>query len=80
MSMVVDRSFMEGSFTVKQLEILSKIRTKSLSPESGYQLPKNESRVGPVEWLKPYTDEIIILLSLGRKGSRAFWLFPLGKS
>ena len=34
-----------------------------------------QSRVGPVEWLKPYTDEIIV--ELGQKGIRSLLAVPI---
>ena len=34
-----------------------------------------QSRVGPVEWLKPYTDETII--ELGQKGVKSLLAVPI---
>jgi protoporphyrin/coproporphyrin ferrochelatase len=34
-----------------------------------------QSRVGPVEWLKPYTDESII--ELGQKGVKSLLAVPI---
>lgn len=34
-----------------------------------------QSRVGPVEWLKPYTDETIV--ELGRKGVKSLLAVPI---
>jgi ferrochelatase len=34
-----------------------------------------QSRVGPVEWLKPYTDETII--ELGKKGVKSLLAVPI---
>lgn len=34
-----------------------------------------QSRVGPVEWLKPYTDETIV--ELGKKGIRSLLAVPI---
>ena len=34
-----------------------------------------QSRVGPVRWLKPYTDEVIV--ELGQKGVKSLMVVPV---
>jgi len=34
-----------------------------------------QSRVGPVQWLKPYTDEVLV--ELGKKGVRSLLAVPV---
>lgn len=40
-----------------------------------FLLVADQSRVGPVQWLKPYTDEVLV--ELGQKGVKSLLAVPV---
>ncbi|KAG9456570.1 hypothetical protein H6P81_001078 [Aristolochia fimbriata] len=52
--------------------IMKELRSRGL--ENGHTLAY-QSRVGPVQWLKPYTDEVLV--ELGKKGVKSLLAVPI---
>lgn len=76
----VPKSYVEeaGDPYQKEIEACSKLIMAELEKILGYGNPFTlayQSRVGPVEWLKPYTDEV--LEDLGKAGTRDLVVVPI---
>jgi len=76
----VPKSYVEeaGDPYQKEIEACSKLIMAELERILGYGNPFTlayQSRVGPVEWLKPYTDEV--LEDLGKAGTRDLVVVPI---
>ena len=76
----VPKSYVEDAGDPYQLEIVacSKLILEQLRQQLGYSNPFTlayQSRVGPVEWLKPYTEEA--LQELGEQGVKDLVVVPI---
>lgn len=76
----VPKSYVEDAGDPYQLEIVacSKLILEQLRQQLGYSNPFTlayQSRVGPVEWLKPYTEEA--LQQLGEQGVKDLVVVPI---
>jgi len=71
----VPKSFpRKGDLYVAQVEVTARLLAERLPPTTPWTLAY-QSRVGPVRWMQPYTDEL--LPRLGRSGVRAVLMVPL---
>nr|YP_002049510.1 ferrochelatase [Paulinella chromatophora]ACB43300.1 ferrochelatase [Paulinella chromatophora] len=76
----VPKSYVEeaGDPYQQEIETCSQLIMKRLEKALGYANPFTlayQSRVGPVEWLKPYTDEALV--ELGEKGIKDLVVVPI---
>jgi protoporphyrin/coproporphyrin ferrochelatase len=71
----VPKSFVKkGDPYVAQVETTARLLAARLPPGTAWTL-SYQSRVGPVRWVRPYTDEV--LARLGREGVREVLMVPL---
>eukprot|EP00568_Trieres_chinensis_P000613 CAMPEP_0183292450 /NCGR_PEP_ID=MMETSP0160_2-20130417/1492_1 /TAXON_ID=2839 ORGANISM="Odontella Sinensis, Strain Grunow 1884" /NCGR_SAMPLE_ID=MMETSP0160_2 /ASSEMBLY_ACC=CAM_ASM_000250 /LENGTH=509 /DNA_ID=CAMNT_0025453397 /DNA_START=86 /DNA_END=1615 /DNA_ORIENTATION=- len=74
----VPRSYIEAGDPYQRqiVECVEKIKERLPSEEEGVQVHLSyQSRVGPIEWLRPYTDDV--LPELGQKGVKNLVVVPI---